>query len=91
MLYRDRRRLWNICSTLSNNQRELIFGEEGNLRSRTITKNLIVFADNTANVIASQLLLILKKNLASPIEKHELLLMFLSGSLCFLGVRKKGK
>lgn len=61
VLYRDHRRLWNICSTLSNNQRELIFGEGGNLNSRTKTKNLMVFADNTANVIASQLLLILKK------------------------------
>ena len=91
MSYRDHRRIWNICSTLSNNQRELIFGEGGNLSSCTKTKNLIVFADNTANVIASQLLLIVKKDLASPIEKHEVLLMFLSGSLCFLGVRKKGK
>lgn len=91
MLYRDHRRLWNVCSTLSNNQRELIFGEGGDLSSRTKTKNLIVFADNTANVIASQLLLILKQDLASPIEKHELLLMFLSGSLCFLGVRKKSE
>ena len=61
------------------------------MSSCTKTKILIVFADNTANVIASQLLLILKKDLASPIEKHELLLMFLSGSLCFLGVRRKSE
>ena len=86
MLYGDHRTLWNICSTLSNNQRGLIFSEGGNLSSRTKTKNLIVFADNTANVIASQLLLILKKDLACPIKKHELVLMFFSCSLCLLGV-----
>ena len=61
MLYRDHRRLWNTCSTLLNNQRKLIFGEGGNVSSCTKTKILIVFADNTANVIASQLLLILKR------------------------------